>query len=244
MKFYVGLHQPSDAKNFDRCMISINRLRNRISDFDVGEWMMDSGAFTEISTHGKFRTDVYDYIGQINSWASCGNLVAAVSQDFMCEPFILTKTGLTTKEHQRMTIERYDSIRRGTDVYVLPVLQGFWPEEYVQHLEAYGDRLSDGQWVGVGSVCKRNTDVGEIERVLYAIKKNRPDLRLHGFGIKITSLESSAVRDMLYSCDSMAWSYAARKQGRNGNCWREAKKFVQAIESQKICQRSVQPLIF
>ena len=33
MKFYVGLHQPSDAQHFDRCMVSVNRLRNRKSGF-------------------------------------------------------------------------------------------------------------------------------------------------------------------------------------------------------------------
>ena len=27
MEFYVGLHQPSDARHFARCMVSVNRLR-------------------------------------------------------------------------------------------------------------------------------------------------------------------------------------------------------------------------
>ncbi len=29
VKFYVGLHQPSDAQHFDLACISINRLRGR-----------------------------------------------------------------------------------------------------------------------------------------------------------------------------------------------------------------------
>ena len=40
---------------------------------------------------------------------------------------------------------------------------------------------------------------------------------------------SALVRDQLYSADSMAWSFAARKQGRNQNCWREAQAFVAKI---------------
>jgi hypothetical protein len=41
-QFFVGLHQPSDARHFDRCMVSINRLQDRRSDFAVNAWMLDS----------------------------------------------------------------------------------------------------------------------------------------------------------------------------------------------------------
>ena len=57
--------------------------------------------------------------------------------------------------------------------------------------------------------------------VLDAIYRERPDLRLHGFGVNTQSLHLA--QDYLYSADSMAWSFAARRQGRNGNSWREAK---------------------
>jgi hypothetical protein len=83
--------------------------------------------------------------------------------------------------------------------------------------------------VGVGSVCKRNANAGTIEGILSAIKAARPDLRLHGFGLKLTALASAAVRDFLESADSMAWSYSARKQGRSANDWREAMAFTQKI---------------
>lgn len=73
-----------------------------------------------------------------------------------------------------------------------------------------GDRLLFGQWVGVGSICKRNSRPAEVADILASIHNKRPDLRLHGFGIKLTALENKAVRDLLYSCDSMAWSYPAR----------------------------------
>ncbi|MGL5060785.1 MAG: DUF7221 family queuine tRNA-ribosyltransferase-like protein [Microcoleus sp.] len=59
-------------------------------------------------------------------------------------------------------------------------------------------------WVGVGSVCKRNANAASIEAVLLAIKQARPDLRLHGFGIKKTALQSPIVWDLLYSADSQA----------------------------------------
>lgn len=246
MKFYVGLHQRANARHFGRCMININRLRGKKSGFPVGEWMMDSGAFMELLQHGRYRHSPEEYAREIIRWWSNGLLVAAVSQDYMCEPLILEKTGLSVPEHQRLTIERYDVIRplAWPLVYVLPVLQGYEPEEYVSHIRQYGGRLGEGQWVGVGSVCKRNANVDEIEHVLMAIKDERPDLRLHEFGVKLTALASSVVRSCLYSADSMAWSYSARKQGRDGNNWREAERFVARIESQVVQERTYQRRLF
>lgn len=232
MNFYVGLHQPSDAKHFDRCMVSVSRLRDRVSDFQVNEWMLDSGAFMELKLHGRYRDSVATYAAQIRRWSRCGRLVAAVGQDYMCEPFMLERTGLTVETHQRLTIERYDSLQllaADTGVYILPVLQGYAPADYATHLVQYGARLSHGAWVGVGSVCKRNGDPSAIRDVLYTIAKARPDLRLHGFGVKRTALSSALVRDYLYSADSMAWSYAARREGRDANDYREAERYSRKV---------------
>lgn len=133
-------------------------------------------------------------------------------------------------EHQRLTIERYDELlplcRR---VPLIPVLQGFTAQEYIDHLRSYGDRIEYGMWVGVGSVCKRNSNVQEVRTILSGIKKERPDIRLHGLGLKITALECPEIHGLLHSADSMAWSFAARMEGRNANDWREAKNYEQRI---------------
>lgn len=230
MRFFTGLHQPSDAKHFDAAFVSVNRLRKRKGPFAVGDWIMDSGAFTEISTHGHYRTSVAEYASEIRRWKANGNLLAAVSRDWMCEAHILKKTGLDVAEHQRRTIEQYDAlIEEDVGVYILPVLQGYAPAEYVEHLRAYGDRLALGAWVGVGSVCKRNGDPRAVAAVLQAIKGERPDLRLHGFGLKTTALSHPLVRGLLYTADSMAWSSSARWACRNANDWREAKRWTDAI---------------
>lgn len=246
MRFYVGLHQPSDAQHFERCMVSINRLRRRKSEFKVGEWMMDSGAFTELKDHGRYRSTPSEYANEARRWIGNGQLAVIVSQDYMCEPFILEKTGLSVEEHQRLTIDRYDELLDliDGDSYVLPVLQGYWPDEYLAHIEQYGGRLTQGAWVGVGSVCKRNSDVEQIEQVLAPIHAARPDLRLHGFGVKLTALQSSIVRNCLYSADSMAWSFSARKQGRDGNDWREAMAFTRKIDVQEVRQKDFQGMLF
>lgn len=227
MRFFTGLHQPSDAQHFDAAFVSVNRLRKRKSAFKVGDWIMDSGAFTEISTHGHYRHGVKEYAAEIRRWKDNGNLLAAVSQDWMCEPWIVEKTGLSVRQHQQLTVERYDELLADdTGVYILPVLQGYHPDDYVRHIRMYGARLTPGAWVGVGSVCKRNGDPSAIARVLIAIKHERPDLLLHGFGLKKTALSSDFISSQLHTADSMAWSFHARKQGRNGNSWREALRWT------------------
>jgi hypothetical protein len=230
MRFFVGLHQPSDAKHFDAAFISVGRLRTRKSDFSVGDWIMDSQAFTTIQTHGGYPNPPEEYAAHIRRWKSCGNLLAAVSQDYMCEPSMLAITGLSIAEHQRLTIERYDALLRcDTGCYIMPVLQGYAPDDYVSHLRQYGARLARGAWVGVGSVCKRNGDPQAILDVLIAIKTERPDLRLHGFGLKTIALASGVIRALLHTADSMAWSLAARRGGRNANDYREAEAFRDAV---------------
>lgn len=265
MRFFTGLHQPSDAQHFDAAFISVNRLRKRKGGFNVGDWIMDSGAFTEISTCGHYRHQVSEYAAEIRRWAANGRLLAAVAQDWMCEEPILKRAAIAEgllpaptgfkhddphafkslvkwpwlndaqraqqlAAHQQRTIERYDALlAESTDVYILPVLQGYAPDDYVRHVQLYGERLTFGAWVGVGSVCKRNGDPEAIASVLLAIKTARPDLQLHGFGLKTTALSSPIVRSLLSTADSMAWSFNARKNGRNANDWREAVRWTAVI---------------
>lgn len=239
VSFYVGLHQPADARNFERACISINRLRGRKKPVGDCIVLVDSGAFTELLNYGRYRHEVTEYAAELYRLHTQGvvNIAAAVAQDYMCEPFMLAKTGLTVEEHQRLTIQRYDALVAELDRLfagkcpfpVLPVLQGYAPAEYMRHVRDYGDRLAHGMWVGVGSVCKRNSSPDKIVAVLRAIESLRPDLMLHGFGVKLTALLSTAVRDLLATADSMAWSFAARKQGRNSNAWQEAAAFCDRI---------------
>lgn len=246
--FFVGLNHPSDAGHFARAMISVNRLRGRRSDFPppAEGWMLDSGAFTELSTHGAYRDPPEVYAAQVQRWAGCGRLLAAATQDYMCEPAILRRTGLSIAEHQCLTIARYDALRTlvGGAAYVLPVIQGYLPEHYAAHVAAYGERLRPGMWAGVGSVCKRNGSPREIAAVLRAIKAVRPDLRIHGFGIKSTAYTSAEVLGYLHSADSMAWSFAARREGRgrDANDWREAARFVAKIEGLASAHAAPRPL--
>jgi hypothetical protein len=230
MRFFTGLHQPSDARHFDASFISVNRLIGRRSKFIANDWIMDCGGFTAISS-GKGHIPAMKYAQEIRRWAGCGRMLAAVSQDWMCEPFIVAKTGLDVETHQSLTITRYRELKSyiGDEAYLMPVLQGYYPHEYASHVRQYGSLLGNGAWVGVGSVCKRNGHPAAILSVLSTIKSERPDLRLHGFGLKTTSLRDARIRTYLHTADSMAWSFAARKQGRDGNSHLEALAFTEIV---------------
>ena len=237
MKFYIGLHQPYDARHFKRAFISINRVRGRKSEVPCDDWILDSAAFSELHRHGRYRHTPTDYAAEINRLAAINpGLKCAVAQDYMCEPQILEKTGLTVADHQRLTIQRYCMLKPLVTpaVYLMPVLQGYSLQSYLDHIDQYGDLLPIGAYVGVGSICKRNADMRQIEAILCAIKNKRPDLRLHGFGLKATALHSGAVRDCLYSADSMAWSFAARRNGGGQNDWRLAEAFIGMLDRQPV----------
>jgi hypothetical protein len=72
--------------------------------------------------------------------------------------------------------------------------------------------------VGLGSVCRRQA-TSEIDRIITTLAGQ--GLRLHGFGVKTAGLGRYGWA--LESADSLAWSYAARREPplpghRHKNC--------------------------
>ena len=62
----------------------------------MADWILDSGAFREIEQYGHYRHEPAEYATEVNRLARINpGLRVAVSQDWMCEPFMLAKTGLT-----------------------------------------------------------------------------------------------------------------------------------------------------
>jgi hypothetical protein len=131
--------------------------------------------------------------------------------DWMVEPWILARTGLTVAEHQRLTLENYLELRHiAPDLPWVPVLQGWGNGEYLAHAAAYeraGVRLASLPLVGIGSVCRRQGTAGIA--VLLA-ELARAGLRPHCFGMKKAGLIRSA--GYVTSADSLAWSFAARRR--------------------------------
>lgn len=239
MRFFVGLQTVADAGKLPATQgvfLSVNRLWSRKSWFPANDWIMDSGGYSEVAKHGGYRHDrgVADYAERIRFFAGCGNLLAAVAQDYTVQPEVLSTCGKTVLEHQQLTIERYTLLVRSEvrGIYIMPVLQGQSAADYVAHLEQYGDRIGPGAWVCVGSLVGRYT--AEVEDILLAIKRRRPDLRLHGLGLKRNGLASARVRRLLFSADSLSWSLEERRRGRNPHAVDAAARFAQRLDTMPI----------
>ena len=234
MIFFTGIHNLTHASKVDYSFISINRLLKRKKDFKARTWIMDSGAFSQVLTLGDHLLSTRKYAEQINRWSRCGILVRAVSQDYICIDSILEKLGRTVEEHQAMTIDRYKRLIKQTEVPIMPVLQGYDPEEYAKHVHDYGSLLKEHDWIGVGSIARKNSNPELVLNILNVIHEVRPDLRLHGFGIKKTCLQDSAIRDRLFSADSMSWIYDLWKANQKNYELSGALKFKNRIETMSV----------
>ncbi len=194
-------------------MVSNRRLADRKTmPRACGPVMIDCGGFSELLLFGEWRTagKVYAALGR-RYVHEIGNVQWMASQDLMCEPFMLQKTGMSVRTHQAMTVAGYlELLDRAPDLPWLPVLQGWSPADYFRHVEMYavaGVNLADVPLVGLGSVCRRQ----HLTEARYVARQLASDgLRLHGFGVKTAAL--TGLSSVLTSSDSMAWSQDARRE--------------------------------
>ena len=209
--FYLGTHLAGWLRNVDvPLFISRRRLtRYRTLPVAATDWALDSGGFTELAMFGSWATTAHEYADDVTRFSEgVGRLQWAAPQDWMCEPSMLHRTGLTIAEHQRRSVESVCQLRQMTLVPIIPVLQGWKVADYVAHVEMYehaGIDLYAEAVVGVGSICRRQAtrEAAEIARQLQP-------LRLHAFGAKQDALRLYGHR--LASCDSMAWSFGGRRK--------------------------------
>lgn len=216
MDFWLGTHRPNWIGQLSiPLFVSRRRLTGRKTfPRATGPIAIDSGGFTELSMYGGWTLDARSYTCEVRRFYSeIGNVDWIAPQDWMCEPAILAQTRLSVGDHQRLTIENFLTLRDiAPDLPIVPVLQGWTRDDYLRCIDAYalaGVTLSKERIVGLGSVCRRQgtDEIAGLIRDLYL-----HGLNLHGFGVKSGGLEKIA--ECLISSDSLAWSFAARKEGR------------------------------
>ena len=284
--------------------IKDGRVRTRKAPICADRWMLDSGAFSQITKYGDFIMSPAEYVRLAVRFQHCGRLACIVTQDYMCEPSVIEKIkGMgrraSVRIHQKKTVDRYIQImdeaeRQGLQVPVMPVLQGWEMEDYVQHYQMYRDALkprhpntdnpgiyekrggfyarmynrkefcrgggkyadlkghatygreshinwgsglwhnpftdkpgghqpgwefirNNGQWIGLGSTCKRNRNPEAVEDILNHLEPVMGKLewyKIHLFGFKTTGLKNSGIRDRIPSADSMAYDFHNRMIGK------------------------------
>jgi hypothetical protein len=209
--FYLGTCKPQWLGKTD---VPLFLSRRSLSEWETwkrarGQWALDSGAFTELQMYGRYKTKASQYAAEASVYHDMiGPFDFASVMDWMCEPFMIEKTGLSVLEHQQRTIDSYLELTTLEPTLPwLPVLQGFETGEYLDHAEMYdraGIDLRNLPRVGVGSICRRQKESSGVE-ILKAL--SRLKLKLHGFGLKTLGLEKA--QDCVVSADSMAWAITA-----------------------------------
>ena len=219
VRFYLGTHRPNWLGLTDvPLFVSRRTLTGRKTlPRARGPWALDSGGFTELSMYGNWRTSEDEYVRDVGRFHfEVGQLEWVAPMDWMCEDFVLRKTGLTVRDHQLLTVRNFQRLRARLGPIVVPVLQGQTVDDYLRCVELYergGYDLPRERLVAVGTVCRRsqNLEAVAILRPLAAL-----GLRLHAFGIKGESLR--LLGDDLASADSLAWSFAARRSAPSRGC--------------------------
>jgi len=213
-KFYVGTNNPSwlwNENNTNPLFVSVRRLRKYKKFRPSGvSWSCDSGGFTELSIFDKWVTPPGQYVEELYRITDeIGLMDWASPQDWMCEPHMIQKTGKSIDEHQRLTCENFLELQGlAPDLPIIPVLQGWAPDDYRVHLDMYldyGVDLRDYPTVGMGSFCRR-ANVQGVKQLVEDLSAY--GLKMHGFGLKKDGLK--LFRNHLVSSDSMAWSFTAR----------------------------------
>lgn len=133
---------------------------------------------------------------------------------------ILHPRGLPIGEGIRRTVEHgVELIALAEDLGVsdkmVPVLQGF--DDSSQWLESLDLYKSHGvtpqrfRYWGVGSICMMRS-LPLVHKVLSAVRRTMPGVRLHVFGISMNSLKR--IFHLINSYDTSVWIYHAKMDGR------------------------------
>lgn len=192
---------------------------------------LDSGGFVAMKLFGGYRWTVQQYVDFVvagvkdapNPWAWWAQM------DFCCEPEIANDAFEVTRRLHK-TAEYLQACRTATEIwwnegitdlkYPMPVLQGWFPDDYLRSIDL-ADNVLTGDWpalIGVGSMCRRSTTGNEsLFKVLERIKSALPSyVGFHLFGVKGEALHELSKDPRVLSTDSMAWDYAAFMEARGG----------------------------
>lgn len=211
MQFYLGTHHANWLGLTDvPLFVSRRRMPKRKFPRATCRWALDSGGFTQLSHFGSWEgITTAQYANEVVRYQDeVGGLAFAAPMDWMCEPPIVQKTGLSVERHQELTIDNFIDLRNRLGSIVMPVVQGWTEGQYLDHVEMYAQRgvdLAAEAIVGVGTVCRRQ-DTLAAELILRSLSSL--GLRIHAFGVKVGGL--LRYHDAIVSSDSMAWSFRAR----------------------------------
>lgn len=194
---------------------------------------------------GIFPWGLHEYVEAASllnpSWWSCPDLcnekqVAANSEEVR---YRVRVTATLLEATLRICYEWQNELARTCNSTVVqnllkppvPIIQGWSRDSYMESLDLtmqvwsrWEPWLAPPALIGLGSVCRRDTDHPEhgLYAILNSLEGHIPKgSRLHLFGVKGTSLGTVSRLPWVASVDSMAWDmssrFAALKEGRSNS---------------------------
>jgi hypothetical protein len=216
--FFFGASSGSSRKalrKLDEPNVMLNYATKNNRPWDgIDRLFIDSGGYSFMKGKGEYETTNEEYLQFVcdhkpEIWAL---------RDYPCEPEVLREYGRTVEDHQQLTTDRH---RELLDLYEDPnytvpgqpvaVLQGWTVEDYRRHISQMREVGTLTEYVGIGSVCRRNQE-DEIREIVLTVREELPEWveGLHAFGVKGSVLKFPRVREALTSADSQSYEMQAQ----------------------------------
>jgi len=197
------LHEPNVMLNY--------ATKNNQPWSGIDRLFIDSGGYSFVKGKGEYGTGDAEYLDFVEEHTP--DLYAL--RDYPCEPDVLNEHGRTVRDHQRRTTERHVSLLcelqdREIGGQPLAVVQGWKCADYLDHIDEIREHDALTDYVGIGSVCRRN-QAAEIRRIILAVRGAlSEEIDLHAFGVKGSVLRYPDVRRALASADSQSYEMQAQ----------------------------------
>jgi queuine/archaeosine tRNA-ribosyltransferase len=231
LTFFFGAASGSSRKalqKLDEPNVMLNYATKNNIPWPCERLFIDSGGYSFMKGKGEYTTTNSEYLHFIEDHQP--EIFAL--RDYPCEPEVLDEHGRTVRDHQRRTTKRHRDLldhldNCEVDGQPLAVLQGWEPDDYLRHLDALRDAGCLTEYVGIGSVCRRNREA-EIREVILSVREALPQkYDLHAFGVKGSVLQFADVRAGLASADSQSYEMQAqwgtlRDLGAGNKTWRDS----------------------
>ncbi|MEU6346223.1 hypothetical protein ABZ883_35330 [Streptomyces sp. NPDC046977] len=256
MRFFLGSHMPHWLGELDVSLcINRNRLvKRKTFPRARAPWALDSGAFTELKEHGRWRITAAEYAAEVRRYHDAiGQLVWAGPQDWMCEPWVIFGRNRHLAPGHR---DRFEGTRlaRGLEPddpeQDLTTAVRFHQEQTVANflelkeiapdlpimpvvqgwtLADYKHCLRLYKRAGIDLAGELIVGVGSVCRrqataEVGAIMTTLADRGLRLHGYGVKALGIAAYGHLLVSSDSLAWSTGARYGKRLPGCTHRAAK--------------------
>jgi hypothetical protein len=214
--FFAGASSGSGRKALRQLEVKdvmINYATKLNEPWDIPNLFIDCGGYsfmmnTDMGDYSTSDAEYLDYVERVEpeKWAL---------RDYPCEPSVLQEHNRTVAEHQQRTTERHRNLMdlqqdRGVPGQPVSVIQGWGKRDYLSHLDTLRSHGVLTDYVGIGSVCRRNRE-DEIAKIIHAVRDALPSrCDLHAFGVKVSVLRNAELTHLLTSVDSQAFEFEAR----------------------------------